>query len=428
MDIRKFCILGLILAALIAPAFAGTEYLYGSPDMSAAISGTNEFEPGTEVPITVIISNNGMNPVLKIDSTTITPPDAPNLAKLVNAGLSAGDAPVTIKSDAQQIGDIAGGVSKTVAFVVKFDKDAPEGTYDLPLTLNYQYVDWTDQEGGNILRTGYLDKTVTLPLKVRVKADVDLEVEKVSTEHLNVGTEGYLNLTLKNTGYEHARKAVAKIVQDSSSPLVPTDGSVYIGDFNPGDVVECPFKVSASSDAEAGTYPLNVMIEYERSDGEKDTSDTETVGVPVGGKIDFDIVSSAATVHPGEKATIEVTYKNIGSATAYNAQARISAVDPFTSNDDTAYLGDLAPGETAVARYAVTVDDEATIKEYGLDSEIRYRDALDNSQISDTMKMTVSVVKTEALVGILTNPIVLAVIAAVLIGAGYYIYRRRTSE
>lgn len=428
MDIRKFCILGLILAALIAPAFAGTEYLYGSPDMSAAISGTNEFEPGTEVPITVILSNNGMNSVMQVDSATITPQDPPNLAKLVNAGISAGGAPLTIKSDAQQLGDIAGGASKTVTFVVKFDKDAPEGTYDLPLALNYQYVDWTDQEGGNLLRTGYLEKTVTLPLKVRVKADVDLEVDKVSTDHLNVGTEGYLNLTLRNAGYEHAQKAVAKIVQDSSSPLVPTDGSVYIGDFNPGDVVECSFKVSTSSDAEAQTYPLNVVIDYERSNGEQDTSDTETVGVPVGGKIDFDIISSAATVHPGEKATIEVTYKNIGSATAFNAQARISAVDPFTSNDDTAYLGDLAPGETAVARYAVTVDDKATIKEYGLDSEIRYRDALDNSQISDTMKMTVSVVKTEALVGALTNPIVLAVIAAILIGAGYYIYRRRTSE
>lgn len=428
MDIRKFCILGLVIAALTAPAFAGTEFLYGSPDMSAAISGTNEFVPGTEVPITVIISNNGMNTVMVVDPTKITPQDQPNLAKLVNAGLSAGNAPVEIRSDAQQIGDIPGGVSKPVTFLVKFNKDAPAGTYDLPLILKYQYVDWTDQDSGNLLRTGYLDKTVTLPLKVAVRSNVNLEVDAVSTDHINVGTEGYLTLKLRNAGFEPAKKAVAKLSRDGASPLIPTDGSVYIGDFKPGDVVECTFKVSASKNAEAQTYPIDVIVQYEKSNGEKETSDTEIVGVPVGGKIDFAIISSAATVNPGQKATIDVTYKNVGSATAYNAQARISAVDPFTSNDDTAYLGDLEPGETAVAHYAVSVDKEATVKQYGLDSEIRYRDALDNSQISDTMKMTVSVVKPEPLVGALTNPIVIAVIVAILIGAGYYIYRRRTSE
>ncbi|WP_067048468.1 COG1361 S-layer family protein [Methanofollis ethanolicus] len=428
MDIRKFCILGLVLAALTVPAFAGTEYLYGSPDMSAAISGTNEFVPGTEVPVTVIISNSGVNPVMVTDPNKITPQDPPNLAKLVNAGLSAGDAPVEIRSDAQQIGDIQGGVSKPVTFLVKFNKDAPAGTYGIPLTLKYQYVDWTDQDGSTLLRTGYRDKTVTLPLTVTVRSNVNLEVDEVSTDHINVGTEGYLTLKLRNAGFEHAQKAVAKLARDGASPLIPTDGSVYIGDFNPGDVVECTFKVSASNDAEAQSYPIDVMVQYEKSNGEKETSDTEIVGVPVGGKIDFTIVSSAATVHPGQKATIDVTYKNVGSATAYNAQARISAVDPFTSNDDTAYLGDLEPGQTAVAHYSVSVDKEATVKQYGLDSEIRYRDALDNSQISDTMKMTVSVVKPDPLAGALTNPIVIAVIIAVLIGAGYYIYRRRTSE
>jgi hypothetical protein len=428
MDIRKICILGLVLAALTAPAFAGTEFLYGSPDLSAAISGTNEFVPGTEVPVTVIISNSGVNTVMVVDSNKITPQDPPNLAKLVNAGLSAGDAPVEIRSDAQQIGDIAGGVSKPVTFLVKFNKGARAGTYDIPLTLKYQYVEWTDQEGGNLLRTGYLDKTVTLPLKVTVRSNVNLEVDEVSTDHINVGTEGYLTLKLRNAGFEHAQKAVAKLARDGASPLIPTDGSVYIGEFKPGDVVECTFKVSASKDAEAQAYPIDVMVQYEKSNGEKETSDTEIVGVPVGGKIDFAIVSSASTVYPGQKATIDVTYKNVGSATAYNAQARVSAVDPFTSNDDTAYLGDLEPGQTAVAHYTVSVDKEATVKQYGLDSEIRYRDALDNSQISDTMKMTVTVVKSDPMVAALTNPIIIAVILAVLIGAGYYIYRRRTSE
>jgi hypothetical protein len=100
-------------------------------------------------------------------------------------------------------------------------------------------------------------------------------------------------------------------------------------------------------------------------------------------------------------------------------------VDPFTSNDDTAYLGDLEPGQSATARFDVTVDAGATEKEYGLDSEIRYRDALDNSQISDTMKVTIGVVPQAGLAGVLGNPVAIAVILAVIVGVGYYVMRLR---
>jgi len=121
---------------------------------------------------------------------------------------------------------------------------------------------------------------------------------------------------------------------------------------------------------------------------------------------------------------IEVEYQNTGAATAYSAQARISAVDPFTSNDDTAFLGDLEPGEKAVARYEVSVDGSATPKEYGLDSEIRYRDALDNSQISDSMKVQVLVEPSSSLLPII------AVLVLLIAGSGaayYFLGRKKKS-
>ncbi|HPH35172.1 MAG TPA: S-layer protein, partial [Methanoregulaceae archaeon] len=86
------------------------------------------------------------------------------------------------------------------------------------------------------------------------------------------------------------------------------------------------------------------------------------------------------------------------------------------SNDDTAFLGDLAPGASGTARYEMSVDNSATPKEYGLDSEIRYKDALGNSQISDTMKVEVTVEETSP---VMTIMLILVVIVA-LIAAGYY--------
>ena len=118
-------------------------------------------------------------------------------------------------------------------------------------------------------------------------------------------------------------------------------------------------------------------------------------------------------------------YKNAGETTIYSTQARISAVDPFTSNDDIAFLGDLRPGESAIASYEVIVDRSATIKEYGLDSEIRYRDALDNTYISDTMKVKITVSSPVGISAVLSNPIYLSIIFVGIIGGAYLAYHYR---
>jgi hypothetical protein len=71
------------------------------------------------------------------------------------------------------------------------------------------------------------------------------------------------------------------------------------------------------------------------------------------------------------------------------------------------------------------MDKSATIKDYALDSEVRYRDALDNSLISDPMKVQITVEEQNSL---LSNPVVLVVIAAAVILIGYGIYRQRTKQ
>jgi hypothetical protein len=85
----------------------------------------------------------------------------------------------------------------------------------------------------------------------------------------------------------------------------------------------------------------------------------------------------------------------------------------------------VAPGETRDASFEISLDKSATIKEYALDSEVRYRDALDNSLISDPMKVRI-VVKEEN--SLFANPIVLAVIAAAVILIGYLVWRQRTNQ
>jgi hypothetical protein len=236
-------------------------------------------------------------------------------------------------------------------------------------------------------------------------------------------------MKIQNIGSDAGQKSVVKILRNGNSPITPTDSSVYIGDFAPGSIVDCRYKVMVSPDAQHQTYPIDVVVRYQNNEGDFVDSRNDTIGVPVGAKVDFLVTSPTAQMNPGNKQVINVEYKNTGDSTVYSAQARISAVDPFTSNDDISYIGDLKPGESRIASYEITLDRAATLKEYGLDSEIRYRDALDNTYISDTMKVRVNVIAAAGLTSVFSNPVYLAVIVAAIIGIIYLAlhFRKKSS-
>ena len=424
--IGKFLSILLILClCLIAPAIAGTKYMAGSPKMSAYITGTNEFIPGQDVKLTIVVENTGTNEFKFIQSGIVDREDLPNTAKFVIVGLDAGTAPLVVKSDPQMLGDIKAGSSANAIFTTKINSDAAAGSYMIKVPINYTYLYYAEQYGIDTIQYSYktTDEIVEIPIKI--KPVVSIDVLSAVPEHVNVGTEGYIDMQIKNTGAENGTKAIVKIVRNGNSPIVPTDSSVFIGDFASGSISNARYKVSVAGDAERQTYPVDVVVIYQNNEGDFIASRTDTVGIAVGGKIDFTVISPPAEMNPGNKKIITVEYKNSGETTVYSAQSRISAIDPFTSNDDVAYLGDIKPGGSAIASYEVSVDRTATIKDYGLDSEIRYRDALDNTYISDTMKVKINVIQTTGLAAVLSNPVYIAIIIAGIIGIVYLVLHLR---
>jgi hypothetical protein len=428
MYARPAIALVLLLACCTAPVIAVTKYIDSSPDLSAAINGTNEFSPGHDETISIIVQNNGLNTFKFVDSGTIERDDLPNTAKLVTIGLASGNAPIIIKTDPQRVGDIKGTGTVTVKVNAKILNNATEGRYELPLTIQYKYLASSDQEASENIQFLYKPVTRIIPLVVKIKPGVDIEVLESTPENLNVGMEGYLNIRIKNIGSEDGNQATVKITRNGASPVIPTDTSVFVGNFPSGGIITCRYKVAVSSNAEKQTYPVDMAVTYENKEGAIVTSSPYTFGIPVGAKTEFLVVSVSPSVITGSKEVIRVDYRNAGDTTVYNAQARITAVDPFSSNDDTAYLGDIKPGETATARFGISVNDAALPKEYLLDSEVRYRDALSNSQISDTLKVKVEVIAGSGTASPFSNSLVLLIIIAAIIGAGYYVLVMRTKK
>jgi hypothetical protein len=422
MNYRRITIIFLLFVLCCSMPVTGvTTYLGGTPQISAAIAGTNEFSPGQEAVISVVVQNRGLNVDKFVFVGTIDRDDAPTTAKMLTVGLTSGTAPVVVKSDPQNIGDLMSQAKATVNIRTTITTDATDGEYQLPLSIRYTYLASSDQPASDTLQSNYQQVNETIPITIRIKPLVKIEVLEAVPENLSVGTEGYLNLKLRNVGFEDGKKATVRIIRSGTSPVIPTDSSVYIGDFPRNGTVACRYKVAISDNAEKQTYPVDIAVTYENGEGDIVTSAPDTVGVPVEGKNSFKVVSDLITLSPGSENSVAVKYQNTGGTVAYHAEARLSAVDPFSSADNNAYLGDLNPGDTGTAHFRLSTDSGAAAKNYTLDTEVRYRDALDNSQVSDTFKVNISLAPPAQYTGFTGFILPGIAIAALVIGAGYYL-------
>lgn len=419
-------VLGIIVTSLIsAPALAGTKYMSGSPELSASIIGTNEFTPDTTAPLQIQIQNAGLNEIKFVQSGIVDTDDNPSTAKMVTVSLQPGDAPILVKSDPQMIGDIKGSHSVPASFEIRISDNARAGSYTIPVVLDYTYLENAEQEGTDSITYRYGTEKKVIDLPFVIKSAINLNVTEVQTENINAGGSGFITLTLQNTGSDTGTNAVANLSRSGNSPIIPVSSSVFIGTFAPNSSVTAKYKVSVSKDAEPQDYPIAVAVSYDNADGETLVTPSQKLGISVGSDIGFTITSETPKLNPGKKGFIELTYRNDGSVPVYSAEVRISAVDPFSSDDDLSYLGDIQPGESAVARFGLTVDGTADTKIYGLDSEIKYRDALEDSHVSDTIKVPILVVPVEGPAALLSNPIVIGVLLVLILGGGYYYYEYR---
>jgi hypothetical protein len=228
-------------------------------------------------------------------------------------------------------------------------------------------------------------------------------------------------------------------------------GDQVVQSLKSGDKTESPLKftLKIAEHAPAGTYPLNLHISYDYQDNVRvyasqlvssgstptlanfresyiyqKANQTLPIMVVVKRQADFEILNNSGELSAGsKKSPISATYKNIGEEPIKDAAARLSIFKPFSSTDDQAFIGTLQPGEEKTVVFRLDVDSDATPKEYGINSEIKYTDLNGDSVISESMKIPV-VVKAASASLLLPAGIVLIVIIA----AGGYLYRKKQKK
>nr|WP_319375212.1 S-layer protein [uncultured Methanoregula sp.] len=419
--IQLLFILCMAVGFCILPCQAGTRYISGGPDLYVSLDSTNQLVPGTTTELPVIIENKGKNTMELYNAFTLQPDYLPSTAKFATVTLLSGDAPVRVKSNPQIVGDIASGAIVPAMFVVEIPQDAKAGTYTMQAIVSYQYVPQAEQETTADITYYFKDAKTTRPVPVVVRPMVVLAVDEVQSHNLPAGGEGYITFTIRNTGQDTGNRTSVYLVPEGASPVVPYSNGIYVGSLPPNASAPATFKVAVSSNADAAQiYPVSLYAVYRDYEGNTVSSPQVSTGVKFSRKVTFKTTSAPSVITPGKTGIVSVTYQNTGNSTVHNAQARISVIDPFSSDDDTAYLGELKPGQSAVALFSVKTDAGATLKRYSVASEIQYTDSANNAFISDNIPVLVDVQPSYGMI-----PFIALVIILVLAGGAYLWFRNK---
>jgi hypothetical protein len=115
-------------------------------------------------------------------------------------------------------------------------------------------------------------------LTIKITNQADFEVVN-TTGSLYQGSDGTIDIAIKNIGEEEARNAIAII--NPSDPLSTTDGTAYLSTIAPGSTVIAHVKIKADSAAVPKVYGIDTMVKYETPEGDTNYSDIMEAPVEV---------------------------------------------------------------------------------------------------------------------------------------------------
>ncbi|MBN2488535.1 MAG: hypothetical protein JXA98_05860 [Methanosarcinaceae archaeon] len=265
----------------------------------------------------------------------------------------------------------------------------------------------------------YYDVSGEPRLSAFVIGDPELESGETSTLFIRLANDGYIegfeNEDMPSTSNErmdarielHLESDVTTAINiqgtlenNNGAPVTVISGLKQFGFLRDGGTsMPVDFEIEFFRNAPSGTYELSLNLTYQfqydaKVEGYPDEgydywyvtrNQSLPILITVKPKAEFEIMDVSSELVPDEKGILYITYRNVGSDVAEGSVARIMVDDPFTTNDDEAFMGTLYPGDSYKAQYTIKVDKNAWNKTYGIDTEVEYRDMHGNTRITDTM-------------------------------------------
>ena len=248
--VKLAVLLPLMVPAMLAAASGQSTYIpyelggdnyytmQGGPDISASISGTDEFGRGDTVTVYLDLTNYGRILGFKEDQTPQNPKEyalaASELQKEyskptalgITATLSSLSPQIEVKSGDQVVESLKSGdkTKEPLQFSIKIGEHAPAGEYSLQLNLSYDYQDNVRVYAAKLLTEGGVQSLVnyresyvyqkanqSVPIIITVKKEADFEILNASGTLSAGSKKEEVSATYRNIGEDPIRDAVARL-------------------------------------------------------------------------------------------------------------------------------------------------------------------------------------------------------------------------
>ncbi len=325
--------------------------------------------PGQTQTITVTLVNDAEEPDDTVERTTN-----------VRASLEAGNSPFTVTSGPVHLGTVEDGVPTTMQFGIDVPQDVAAGTYTLPIDVTYEY------EG---------DERETTTTHVQAIVSDRARFAIVDTESdLHVQSTGSMTVTVQNVGSEPVTDATLKMESRSSVMAFEGDrsGVRALDGLAPGENRTVTYAMSATDVAEPDTYPVVGTVRYDDEEQVRRSSRPLAATVSVTREQTFAITEAETALRVDREGTMTVEVENTGPRAVANANIRIDTAGTGLHPTQTAVaVGDLNPGESALATYEISVDDDTTATTRQILAQLEYDDINGEHRMADPERLAVDI-------------------------------------
>ncbi|MEF8781311.1 MAG: hypothetical protein V5A46_11600, partial [Haloferacaceae archaeon] len=307
------------------------------------------------------------------------------------------------------VGDWPVGETRTVYFRMGFDEDALPRNYVADLTVDYDNVAGDDMP----------DRSRSIG--VEPLPEPQFRFETVESD-LYVGEEGDLVARVTNAG-DRAVDGVVVTVDTERENVNFYNRRHAVGRLEPGESTTVRYRAGVTEETEHGPRLFELSARYRDVQEDVRYTGSRDVTVRIRSSRDaFALETREATFAPGESGELVVTVTNRRNETLTDIQAKLFTDDPLDSEDDSAFVPELEPGESATMTMDVSVGEATSEKVYSASMDFRFDDSRGESQLSDTYRVPVTVREPGGLGGPAGVPVA-AGLAAIAIGGALFVRR-----
>jgi hypothetical protein len=371
----------LAVAALVIAAGTAAATVRGSPQITASLQD-DTVAAGEETTLEVVLVNSGDIEFSSGQDAGQT--SAVTTARGLTVEMKDSNAPISITTGTRSLGSLGTGAPTTTAFDISVDENAEPGTYRVPVELNYRYYNLVSDGGArsesSVTRTRYVTVTVS--------DDATFDVTNVSSS-AQVGTSGTVAVTVENTGQTAANNSEVTLASQNGELTFGerSESTRSVDSWAPGERRTFRYDVSATDDAQADSYPFQLSVAFDNSDGVRKESTGTSVSITPDAEQTFSLSDVESTLRAGEEGTITATVTNDGPRAVDNAVIDWNSDKSNLSPQETQVaVGDLDTGASTQVTFTVDATDSAEAGSKQFDFVASYRNTEGDREESDTLE------------------------------------------